>query len=250
MRPWRPTSRSSSRTSSECSSNYEETFETVVEEGDLGNGEKLVRIDKVTVRKKVEEVTKPLKVKWIDEPGSGDGAIPKVQSALYSKPTSALPSPYNSRISSKDDIRRSRTPSYERIDRRTPSRTPSEEKIHQDSCYYTQSYPTNGSLSKSSSYASIKLGSDENLRRTPSRERVDWDGSSTGSGSKGSEWYQEYRVQSFQNFNSKLERVLTRQEYDSHIAEIRGKFKKHLSEGPPGSDPDVFPFLGIENSCF
>lgn len=209
MRPWKTTSRSSSRTSSECSSNYEESFETVVEEGDLGNGEKLVRIDRITVKKKVEEVTKPLKVKLIDEPGSGgDGAIPKVTSVFYSKP----------------EIRRSRTPSYERIDRRTTSRTPSEERTYQDSCYHSQSHPTNGSLSKSSSYASVRSGSIENLRRTPSRERVDWDGSSTGSGSKGSEWYQEYRVHSFQNFNSKLERVLTRQEYDSHIAEIRGKF--------------------------
>lgn len=238
------TSRTSSRTSSECSSTYEECFETVVEEGDLGNGEKLIRIDKITVRKKVEEITKPLKVKLIDDSETGDSA--KIQSVLYypgdekikSKPLSALPSPYSSKdrglrtskSSSReilDDIRRSRTPSYERIDRRTLSRTPSEERLHQDSCYHTQSYPTNGSLSKSSSYASIRLGSEENLRRTPSRERVDWDGSSVGSGtcsSKGSEWYQEYRVQSFQNFNSKLERVLTRQEYDSHIAEIRGKF--------------------------
>ncbi|KAK6636174.1 hypothetical protein RUM43_009827 [Polyplax serrata] len=115
----------------------------------------------------------------------------------------------------------SKTPLTERSERNIMPRTPSEEVL-QDSCYHT-----NISLSKSSSAASMTLDSDEYLlRRTPSREGMDLDSLSVGSGtssSKGSEWYNEYKSQSFQNFNSKLERVLTRQEYDSHIAEIRGK---------------------------
>lgn len=115
----------------------------------------------------------------------------------------------------------SKTPLSEKSDKNVMPRTPSEEVL-QDSCYHT-----NISLSKSSSAASMTLDSDEYLlRRTPSRDRMDLDSLSVGSGtssSKGSEWYQEYKSQSFQNFNSKLERVLTRQEYDSHIAEIKGE---------------------------
>lgn len=116
----------------------------------------------------------------------------------------------------------SKTPLSEKAERNVMPRTPSEEAL-QDSCYHTHI-----SLSKSSSAASMTMDSDEYfLRRTPSRDRMDLDSMSVGSGtssSKGSEWYQEYKSQSFQNFNSKLERVLTRQEYDSHIAEIRGEF--------------------------
>ena len=118
----------------------------------------------------------------------------------------------------------SKTPLTEKLDRNIMPRTPSEEVL-QDSCYHT-----NISLSKSSSAASMTMDSDDFLlRRTPSRERMDLDSLSVGSetsSSKGSEWYQEYKSQSFQNYNSKLERVLTRQEYDSHIAEIRGEFFK------------------------
>lgn len=95
------------------------------------------------------------------------------------------------------------------------SRPTSEEFL--DSSYYTH----NGTLSKSSSQQSV-----DQLRKSLSKEALDWDQSSVGSGagsSRGGEWYQEYRNQSFQNINSKLERILTRQEYDTHIAEIKGK---------------------------
>lgn len=234
-----------SPSSSECSG-YEESYERVLEEGDIDSGESLVRVDKITVKKKVEEVTRPVKVKLIED--STRTSFTKTKGILYQetpkKSSSSHSSSYSprdylqktyrtsSREKLDDTFRRSRTPSYERLDRRTLSRTPSEEQVLQDSSYFTQSYPTNGSLSKSSSVASMKMGSEENLRRTPSRERLDWETCSVGSGtgsSKGSEWYQEYRMQSFQNFNSKLERVLTRQEYDSHIAEIRGKLFCSLS---------------------
>lgn len=109
------------------------------------------------------------------------------------------------------------------------SRTPSEEQILDDSAYQTHS---NGNLSthSNSSSASSLTGnfvSEENLRRTPSKE--DWtkdDCDSVSSSSKvtssSSEWYSEYRTQSFQN-TSKLEYVRSKSQYDNHIAIIRGQ---------------------------
>jgi len=174
--------------------NYEESYETLTEEGDP-NGCKIIQHDKITVRHKVEEIFRPR--------------------SRGSRTFSEEVLDRNFRTPSREELRVFRAhehnlPSVNRV----PSRTPSEEHI--DSSYFTQ----NGSLSKSSSQHSL-----DNFRRSLSREALDWDASSVASGtsSRGSEWYNEYRHQSFQNFNSKLERVLTRQEYDTHISEIKGK---------------------------
>lgn len=114
------------------------------------------------------------------------------------------------------------------------SRTPSEEQILDDSAYQTHS---NGNLtthSNSSSASSLtgNFVSEENLRRTPSKE--DWtrdDCDSVSSSSKvttsSSEWYSEYRTQSFHN-TSKLEYVRSKSQYDNHIAIIRGQHKIFL----------------------
>lgn len=109
------------------------------------------------------------------------------------------------------------------------SRTPSEEQILDDSAYQTHS---NGNLtthSNSSSASSLtgNFVSEENLRRTPSKE--DWtkdDCDSVSSSSKvttsSSEWYSEYKAQSFHN-TSRLEYVRSKSQYDNHIAIIRGQ---------------------------
>lgn len=104
------------------------------------------------------------------------------------------------------------------------SRTPSEEQILDDSAYQTHS---NGNLTTHSNSSSASSLTEENLRRTPSKE--DWtkdDCDSVSSSSKvttsSSEWYSEYRTQRFQN-TSKLEYVRSKSQYDSHIAIIRGQ---------------------------
>lgn len=111
------------------------------------------------------------------------------------------------------------------------SRTPSEELLLEDSAYQTH---TNGSAlshSKSSSISSLtgRFPSEESLRRTPSREndKDDWETSSNGSGkvaSSSSEWYSEYRTQSFQTHSpTKRDYFRSKSEYDHHIATIRGQ---------------------------
>lgn len=105
------------------------------------------------------------------------------------------------------------------------SRTPSEERID-DSDYLTQS---NGNLatSKTSSQSSLagRFPSEESLGRSPSAERSrdEWDSSnSSSSKNSSSEWYTEYRTQSFQSGSSKLEYVRTKSQYEEHIDNIRG----------------------------
>lgn len=148
--------RSGSRASN---SSFEESYERVVEEGEL-NGAKIVKFEKITLKKSVKELT-----------------------------TSRL------------------------------SRTPSEECGLEDSAY--QSHGIHGS--KSSSIGSFnKFPSEESLSKK--------DLSSTTSEEKGStssEWYHEYRNQSFQNFSTKREDYLrSKSQFDAHIAEIRGKIMK------------------------
>lgn len=123
---------------------------------------------------------------------------------------------------------------------RKTSRTPSEERVYEDSAYMTQS---NGNLattsSKTSSVTSLSGGrfpSEESLRRTPSEgdglnESYNESNSSKMTSSSSSEWYNEYRTQSLQSGSSKLEYVRSKSQYDEHIASIRGQIfdKMHLS---------------------
>jgi nesprin-1 len=180
--------------SSNNSESFEETFERVVEEGDLlGGGAKVVKFERITVHKSVREIT----------------------TVRPATPVSGAPS-----------------------SEATMSRTPSEEHILQDdSAYHTVSHSqpsANGyhtSVSKSSSVTSLagRFPSEECLRRSPSREGLQQSGTSeleggSRSGSTSSiDWYSEYRTQSFHNMAAKLEYVRSRSEYDSHIAEIKGK---------------------------
>ena len=183
----------STSSSSNNSESFEETFERVVEEGDLlGGGAKVVKFERITVHKSVREITTVRPT----TPGSG-AASSEV------------------------------------------SRTPSEEHILQDdSAYHTASHSqpsANGfhtSVSKSSSVTSLagRFPSEESLRRTPSKERIQHAGSTEldGQGSRpastsSNEWYSEYRTQSFQNMAARLEYVRSRSQYDTHIAEIKGK---------------------------
>lgn len=148
---------------------FEETYLRTVEEGDLSSGSKMVKFEKITVKKSIKEITV----------------------------------------------------------RTLGSRTPSEEHILEDSAYHSHG---NG-VSKSSSITSLtgRFPSEESLRRTPSKETVgkdDWDSASSSSKhtTSGSEWYNEYKTQSFLNSGTKLEFVRSKSQYDSHIAEIRGKY--------------------------
>ncbi|KYB25174.1 hypothetical protein TcasGA2_TC034350 [Tribolium castaneum] len=114
--------------------------------------------------------------------------------------------------------------------RTVSSRTPSEELLLEDSAYLTQSNGNLATSSKTSSISSLtgRFPSEESLRRTPSRERLnrdEWDNASNSSKvtSSSSEWYSEYRTQSFQSGSSKLEYVRSKSQYDEHIASIRGQ---------------------------
>lgn len=138
----------------------------------------------------------------------------------------------------------------------TFSRTPSQEiNLQEDSAYQTHSYNLageGGNISHSSSITTGKFPSDEFivLRRTPSRERIQYDldsssnFSSIGSTSMHHCHGKQYHVdssikntgnvessnaealsdyQSFQTMAAKMEFVRSKSQYDSHIIEIRGK---------------------------
>lgn len=107
------------------------------------------------------------------------------------------------------------------------SRTPSDEQNLDDSAYVTHS---NGNFGSTASFPSV-----ESLRTTPSKENLtkdDWDSNSNSSSkvtSSSSDWYNEYRTQSFQSSANKLEYVRSKSQFDQHIASIRGRENNILS---------------------
>lgn len=162
----RPSSRASD-------SSFEESFERLVEEGEL-NGAKVVKFEKITVKKSVRAISSG---------SNGDIAVVQQRALMES------------------------------------SRTPSEEHILEDSAYQSHSHGVQSHDSKSSSVTSFtRFPSEESLsqRRCSSPQQLGPDERPP------SEWYAEYRSQSFQNVAARIEYVRSRSEYDAHIAEIKG----------------------------
>lgn len=120
------------------------------------------------------------------------------------------------------------------------SRTPSEELVLEDSAYLTQSNGNLASNSKTSSASSLtgRFPSEENLERSPQKEysdkddwslrehsgRDEWDKDSSSSKvtNSSTEWYSEYRTQSFHTGSGRLEYVRSKSQFDEHIQIIRG----------------------------
>ncbi|KAJ4429803.1 hypothetical protein ANN_22007 [Periplaneta americana] len=180
----------SASSSSNNSESFEETFERVVEEGDLlGGGAKVVKFERITVHKSVREYTAARPA----TPGSG---APSSEATI------------------------SRTPSEEQI-------LQDDSAYHTVSHSQPSANGYHTSVSKSSSVTSLagRFPSEESLRRTPSREALqqpaDWEGAGRPGSTSSIEWYSEYRTQSFQNMAARLEYVRSRSQYDSHIAEIK-----------------------------
>lgn len=185
-------SASTEDSSSNNSESFEETFERVVEEGDLlGGGAKIVKFERITVHKSVREITTMRPT----TPVSG-----------------AAPS----------EATMSRTPSEERIQQDDSAYHTVSHSQPSTNGYHT-------SASKSSSVTSLagRFPSEESLRRTLSREGLqqagvtELEGGSRPGSTSSIEWYSEYRTQSFHNMAAKLEYVRSRSQYDSHIAEIK-----------------------------
>lgn len=101
---------------------------------------------------------------------------------------------------------------------RSVSRTPSEEQItREDSAYVSQK----SHASRSSSITSLTSGkSEDNLMELISPG----DGTTQ---QHAHDWYSDYSSQTFQNVAARMEYVRSKSQYDSHIAEIRGKSNRH-----------------------
>lgn len=153
-------------------SSFEESFERLVEEGEL-NGAKVVKFEKMTFRKSVKEVTSTSSVTV-----RGHGGDPL-------------------------------------------SRTPSEEHALEDSAYQSHhSQGVHGSSHGSSVGSFARFPSEESLSQ---QTRPSGNGAAPSQDEKPpSEWYAEYRNQSFHNVAARMEYVRSRSEYDAHIAEIKG----------------------------
>lgn len=183
----------STEDSSSNSESFEETFERIVEEGELlSGGAKVVKFERITMHKSVREFTSVRP----GTPGSG---------AASSEATM------------------SRTPSEEHI-------LQDDSAYHTVSHSQPSANGYHTSVSKSSSVTSLagRFPSEESLRRTPSREGMQQTGASESEGGSRSastssiDWYSEYRTQSFHNTAAKLEYARSRSQYDSRIAEMKG----------------------------
>lgn len=122
------------------------------------------------------------------------------------------------------------------------SRTPSEELVLEDSAYLTQSNGNIASSSKTSSASSLsgRFPSEENLERSPLKEYVskeewslkehsgrdEWDKDSDSSKvtSSSTEWYSDYRTQSFHTGSGRLDYVRSKSQFDEHIQIIKGLY--------------------------
>ncbi|XP_066158002.1 muscle-specific protein 300 kDa isoform X10 [Euwallacea fornicatus] len=153
---------------------FQESFTTTTEEGNLASGVRTVKIEKVTVSKKVRHISSSLSTQSLKKP--------------------------------------------------TSSRTPSEERLD-DSDYLTQSNGNLATTSKTSSQSSLtgRFPSEDSLGRPSSRQRDEGDSNSSSSKvtNSSSEWYSEYRTQSFHSGSSKLEYVRSKSQYEEHIDNIR-----------------------------
>lgn len=168
-----PTHRRSSSRASDSS--FEESFERLVEEGEL-NGTKVVKFEKITVRKSVREIS------------SNSDTVLVQQRALTES-----------------------------------SRTPSEEHALEDSAYQSHSHGVHSHGSKSSSVTSFaRFPSEESIPLSQRRCSSPRAQQLAPDDRPPSEWYAEYRNQSFQNVAARIEYVRSRSEYDAHIAEIKG----------------------------
>lgn len=183
----------STEDSSSNSESFEETFERIVEEGELlSGGAKVVKFERITMHKSVREFTSVRPV----TPGSGAAS---------------------------SEAMMSRTPSEEHI-------LQDDSAYHTVSHSQPSANGYHTSVSKSSSVTSLagRFPSEESLRRTPSREGLQQTGASESEGGSRSastssiDWYSEYRTQSFHNMAAKLEYGRSRSQYDSRIAEIKG----------------------------
>lgn len=100
------------------------------------------------------------------------------------------------------------------------SRTPSEEHALEDSAYQSHSHGAPNHGSKSSSVTSFtRFPSEDSLpHRRGSSPQQNLDDRTS------SDWYAEYRTQSFHNVATRIEYVRSKSEYDAHIAEIKGTY--------------------------
>ncbi|KAL7297368.1 hypothetical protein TKK_0009753 [Trichogramma kaykai] len=177
--------RSSSRASN---SSFEESFERLVEEGEL-NGAKVVKFEKITVKKSLKEVSSTTSVlSTASSNGSNDN----------------LPTRHHG------------TPTQARV--RSPSEASDELFGYDDSAYQSHNQPTvTGETSKSSSAASFawQPASEESLLGRQCPSPMD--------DRPAAEWYAEYSNQSFFGVTAgRIDYGRSKSQYDAHIAEIKG----------------------------
>ncbi|KAL7297367.1 hypothetical protein TKK_0009753 [Trichogramma kaykai] len=176
--------RSSSRASN---SSFEESFERLVEEGEL-NGAKVVKFEKITVKKSLKEVSSTTSVlSTASSNGSNDN----------------LPTRHHG------------TPTQARV--RSPSEASDELFGYDDSAYQSHNQPTvTGETSKSSSAASFawQPASEESLLGRQCPSPMD--------DRPAAEWYAEYSNQSFFGVTAgRIDYGRSKSQYDAHIAEIK-----------------------------
>lgn len=211
------------------SDTYEERVERVVEGGEVKSHSRVLKFEKIVVKKSVREVN-------VTSTTTSTGTSPVMRTIEFSE---------------------------------TMRHTPSDERIAEDSAYHShRSRIISSASSKSSSNTSLhgNFTSEENVfsRRTPSRERLHeneqqhfWSSGGAGAGAMayptggvtvstvagsnpitrrhlGSErhasesdnaspdWYNEYRAHSFQTVTPRMEFKRSNSQYDSHIKQIRG----------------------------
>lgn len=213
---------------------YTESVERVFEEGETRDNSRVFKYEKVILRKSVKEVSV--------ESSSNQSVIWSTSSGTRSHKTSIGESsdlsregtPVRSQPLYGGHSNRARSPAF--LDKRSHSTADelfykhkndgsnSFHKVMSGSGIHHYKIPLLGSGSRSGSNQDICYSvADGNRKFYQSRQTTPDNLSSEGENQTSTEWYHDYKTQSFQSTGAKMEFVRSNSQYDTHIKEMRGE---------------------------
>lgn len=206
---------------------YEERVERVIEGGEVKGHSRVLKFEKIVVKKSVREVnvtstsTTSSPVVRTVEFSEGFRHTPSderiAEDSAYHSHRSRIVSSTSSKSSSSTSLHGNFTSEENVFARRTPSR----ERLIDSEQHSWSSGVSTGAVAGSFGGSSVSSVADSNpvARRHLVTERH---GSESEAASP--DWYNEYRAQSFHTVGSRMDFKRSNSQYDSHIKQIRGTY--------------------------
>lgn len=211
---------------SPLSDTYEERMERVVEGGEVKSSSRVLKFEKIVVKKSVREVnvtststasSPVLRTIEFSETMRHTPSDERIaEDSAYHSHRSRIISSASSKSSSNTSLHGNFTSDENVFSRRTPSR----ERLHENEQHFWSNIGAGaGAIAHPIGGVTVSTvaGSNPITRRHLGPERH---GSESDNASP--DWYNEYRAHSFQTVTSRMEFKRSNSQYDSHIKQIRG----------------------------